>query len=71
MTIYQLTMMHAEHGACVSYHGTKAEARKQGQADYEDDKGFDSSTLTKIEFKPTKAGILEMLNTRTPARDNG
>ena len=73
MRIYQLSVNHAHEGSTISYHASKSEAERTGKNEERDSTSdpVQFFHVTPIDFKPTKKGILAMLNAHTPDHDNG
>lgn len=73
MRIYKATVFDPDLGAMLSWHSSHKEAAKtvrEARKEYgEPAQGPEG--VTRVDFTPTRAGILDLLNQHTPSTDNG
>lgn len=71
MRIYKASVHHAQDGWTISYHPKHRDAYQEVQSAMRLDKENTNGHVTEIEFSLTKYGVINLLNNRTPHRDNG
>lgn len=71
MTIYRSSVLHDHNGWIISYHPSKKDALREVNSSKRLDAEVTLGSVLKIEFSPTKYGIINMLNRHTPSHNNG